>query len=421
MAAGAIASRPRSRFGARAFAAIVALAAAAAAWVLAAAALWRTQVPADLRLPRLDPAHEVGAAALERAQSFATFVRVDWVLAQVALVVVLALYARHGARFARESAAGPVGTGFLLGMLGLGLVWIAQAPFGLAELWWLRRHDLSHQGYVEWVLGNWLGLGGRFAFLCVALAIVMGLARVLRDRWWLVAAPAFVALELLFTFVSPYLISNLHPLHQQALAADARSLARAEGLAPVPVRVEDLHRSTSQPNAEAAGLGPSRRVVLWSTLLDGRFSRAEERTVLAHELGHLSRQHLLKSLGWFALLVIPGSALVAMVTHRRGGLRDPAAVPSALLVVAVLALVATPLRATVSRRYEAEADWIALGTTRDPAAAARVWRTFTRVALSDPDPPGWWSGLVADHPSGLARIEMADAWRRTAGAHLPAR
>ena len=62
-----------------------------------------------------------------------------FLLSQVVLLVTLGLYARYGARFTRESAAGRIGTGMLLGMLGFGFVWLSQLGFGLAELWWQRR------------------------------------------------------------------------------------------------------------------------------------------------------------------------------------------------------------------------------------------------------------------------------------------
>ena len=85
-------------------------------------------------------------------------------------------YARHGARFARESAAGRIGTGMLLGMLGLGLVWLSQVPFRLVEVWWQRRHDQTELGYVESLFDDWLALGAAFLVISLALAIVMALA-----------------------------------------------------------------------------------------------------------------------------------------------------------------------------------------------------------------------------------------------------
>ena len=77
-------------------------------------------------------------------------------------------------------------------MLGFALLWLAELPFDVLGLWWARRHGLTHGGYVTTLLGGWLSLGGQFVFLCVALAIVMGLAAARRRWWWLLAAPVFV-------------------------------------------------------------------------------------------------------------------------------------------------------------------------------------------------------------------------------------
>ena len=128
----------------------------------------------------------------------------------------------------RESAAGRVGTGMLLGMLGFAVVWLAELPFGLAAVWWQRDHGVSHQGYLEWILESFLGLGGTFVFVAAALAIAMGLAGPLRRWWWVAAAPIFVGLALLFTFVSPYLVPDTSPLHEPQLA-EARALERRRG------------------------------------------------------------------------------------------------------------------------------------------------------------------------------------------------
>jgi STE24 endopeptidase len=174
--------------------------------------------------------------------------------------------------------------------------------------------------------------------------------------------------------------------------------------------VQDVSSETSAPNAEAVGLGPSRRVILWNTLLP--FPRDEIRVVLAHEFGHLKRDHLLKALAWYLLLAFPGAYLIALLTRRRGGMRAPEAVPLSLLVVTVLGLFALPVQAAISRHTEAEADWVALNTTHDPNAAERLFSRFTRVALEQPSPPGWWAFLTADHPTVEDRIRMALAWKQ---------
>jgi STE24 endopeptidase len=383
----------------------------AAGWAAAAWYLWRTEVP-SLDLDGLDPARYFGSTQLDETADYETFVRVDYMLADVALVVILALYAWRGARLTRESAAGRIGTGMLLGMLGLAIVWLVQVPFGVAALWWDRRYDVSDQGYVEWLLEDWWLLGSEFLFISLALLIVMGLAGPLGDRWWILGAPAFVGLGLLFAFLFPILASPaLEPLHDPVIAAEARRLAAQQGVSDIEVRVELVSMYTDAPNAYAAGLGPSRKVVLWDTFLDGRFEEDEVAVVLAHEFAHHSRDHIWKWLGWYALFAVPGAFIVARATRRRGGMRAPEAVPLGLLVVVVLQFLGQPLANEFSRRQEAEADWVALEATRDPASARRLFEQFTHLTLQQPNPPTWSYLWVDTHPTVMERIAMAEAWR----------
>jgi STE24 endopeptidase len=380
-------------------------------WYLAAAALWDTQVPDGLRLPDLEPGREFDPDLLAEAESFDRLMRVLFVASQVVLVAVLIAYAKRGARFARESAAGPIGTGFLLGMLGLALVWLAQLPFGLVEIWWARRHDATEVSYFEWIIGEWVTLGADFLFICLGLLVAMGLARRMPRHWWLPAAAAFTALYALFAWTSPYLLVLREP-EGPRLRAEAKRIARDLGEPDVPLRIEEVHEWTEDPNAYAMGLGDTRRVVLWDTIVD--FPRPQVRVVVAHEYAHIARDHIAKGIGWFALFAVPACLLLAVATRRRGGLGEPSAVPVALLVLVVLNIVASPLQAATSRRYEAESDWAALQTTKDPRAMKGLFRRFTREALADPDPPGWFHTLFDSHPSELERLAMAEAYRNRA-------
>jgi STE24 endopeptidase len=176
------------------------------------------------------------------------------------------------------------------------------------------------------------------------------------------------------------------------------------------VVVKDAAERTTRINAEVAGFGPTRRVILWDTLLDGRVPAGEIRVLAAHELAHVVRRHVWKGVAWFALLAVPIVLLVAEVTRRRGGLDEPGAVPLAVLVVVVIQLALLPLANAVSRRYEAEADWVALEATRDPRAAGALFRRFTETNLAEPSPPSWAYVLLSTHPSLAQRIAMAEAW-----------
>lgn len=387
------------------------LAALAAAWSAAAWFLWQSKVPSSLRLPHVDAHAYFTSAQLHAASSFSSVSDLLWALGVLTQVVVLALYAWRGEAFMRESAAGPIGTGMLLGMIGFALVWLAQVPFTVLDLWWQRRHGLTHVGYAASVFGGWLGLAGEFVFLCVALAVVMGFARLVGGWWWAPAAPVFVGLALLFAFISPWLGST-QKLEDPQLRAAATRFEQIEGVPHTPVVIAPVRDVTTVPNAEAEGIGPSRRVVLWDTLVDGRFTERELQVVVAHELGHIARSHIWKDVGWYALFAFPGAWAIALVTRRRGGMAQPAAVPLSLLALAVLGLLATPLQNAVSRHMEAEADWMALRTTRDPAAAVQLFRRFVPTTLDEPSPSTFDYLMLENHPTIVQRIAMAQAWKR---------
>jgi STE24 endopeptidase len=387
------------------------LAALAGAWAAAAFFLWdSSRVPGDLRVSGLHARAFFSASLLRKGEHYERFLRVDSLVATAVTIVVFLLYARFGRRFLRDSAAGPIGTGMLLAMLGFALVWLVGLPFQIAALWWDRRHGVSHVGYPEVIFGGWLGLGAEFVFLSAAVLVVMGLAKLVGRAWWIPGAAFFVGLFALFTFISPYLVGSAHPLRDPALAADFKRLAEKEGVAGIPVRVQDVHGDTSAANAFTVGFGPTRKVFIWDTLLDGRFSDGEVRFVFAHELGHQARKHLIKGIGWYALFAFPGAFLIAWATGRKGGMRRPEAVPLALLVLVLLNTAATPLQAEITRHIEQEADWTALQTTRDPKSGQKLFQDFARTSLSDPNPPTWAYLWFDDHPTLMQRIGMVRAW-----------
>ena len=384
--------------------------AVAAILVVGAVLLFPTAVPGDLRTPAVNVDATFGAQLVSDARRYERFFYLDWFLAQVALVVTLWLYARRGAAFTKESSAGPIGTGMLLGMLGLGIAWLVGMPFRIAAHWWERRNDQSDLGYLDWIVGDWALLAAEFLSICLALVIVMGLARWLGERWWLPGAAVFVAIAGLFNFVAPYLDYTTDPLRDKALLADARDYERELGLSTIPIRVEVVSRDTDQANAYAYGLGPSRRVVLWDTILAEPFTPGEQRVVLAHELAHHSQTHLLEGIGWFALFAVPGAWILMRTTRRRGGMGVPEAIPLALLVVVVFQLATTPLANAISRRMEAEADWKALQVTKDPPSLEGLMIEFSKTSLGDPDPPRWAQLMLGTYPSLADRIAMAREW-----------
>jgi STE24 endopeptidase len=390
---------------------VATLAVAAALWGVAATALWSTEVPPDLHLPSLDPGAVFGAHATRAGLRFERFFDYAWLLGTLAEVATLVVLVRHGPRLARSLGLRPVNAGIITGVVASTVVWSVSLPFDIAAAWWSRRHGISKDSWGAIVFSPWQGLLARTVGLVIVLALLLLLARRFAQSWWIPAAAIVFALGVLIQFLLPYANRiGTHPVRSPSLRAAIDRLEVREHAGNPIVRVEPVHDTTTAANAYAVGLGPSSSVFLWDTLLDGRFTRREVQFVTGHELAHLARRHIWKGLAWGVLFGVPILAAVAFATGRRGGLRNPGTVPLALLTLVLLQLALTPLENVISRRYEAEADWIGLQGTRDPAAARGLFKGFVTTDLQDPDPPGWVHVFLDNHPTPLHRVEQADAW-----------
>ncbi len=361
------------------------------------------------------------SAHLRETREYARVLRGLFVAGALAQVTALVLLVRAAPRLEARARGGGVLRALQLLLVALALAWLVRLPFAAAAHAWRRRHGLSRQGYADWILTPWLELLAAVGVACVALAAAILLARRLGRRWWLAGGALLAVIGSGVILLQPLVLApRLDPLEDRRLAREIGALARELGLEEPRVQVERASERTTTANAAVAGLGPTRRVILWDTLLDGRFSRGEIRFVAAHELAHVARRHLWKGLAWVALLALPGVFVLAEVTRRRGGIAEPAAAPLAVLTVVALQLALLPLSNVLSRRYEAEADWVALEATRDPVAAETLLRRFSETSLVQPAPPQWAYALLATHPSLVERTELARAWATRRAAEPPA-
>jgi STE24 endopeptidase len=390
------------------------LAVAAVAWCVVAWLLARTSVP-SLHLAGLDERRYFSAHAIGEARRYSHGEEVLWVLGTISSLAALVVLARRLPPTVREMGLGRIGSAVVAGMVLLVTLWFASLPFSFADLWWQHHWGLGPFDVLAWLGAQWSTLAPEVVSVMAGIVLLVGLGSRFR-RWWLIAAPVIVVIAALFAFVSGWLAAaSSHPLRNSTLAADAVRLADVEHVDGTPVRVQDVSSWTKQANAYTVGFGPSTHVVLWNTLLDGRFSRGQENVVIAHELGHVRSRHIIKALGWSALIVLPTLWLLALLTRRRGGVGDPANLPFAILILAVLAVLTSPIQNAVTRRYESEADWRALNATRDPASARALFESFERTSLEEPNPPAWDYVLLENHPTLMQRIAMAEAWRAREG------
>jgi STE24 endopeptidase len=378
-----------------------------AVWVVAALLLWQTEVPGGLDVePTFAPFAALDLARAERHDSVLRLLALGALAAELVALVALSRVRLplRGPALLRAAEVGVFAAAALL---------VARLPFGLAALWWQRRYGIAELGYGTWLFDLLGPLVVRAALLGFACAACLWLARRFGRRWWVAAAPVFVVVGVAVIVVQPLLSPRLEPVRRPAVVRQVEELAAREGLPRPDVELRRTSGRTRLLNAEALGIGPTTRVILWESTL--ALPAAERAFLVAHELAHVKRAHLWKGLAWFVLLLVPGLALLA----RLAPLRAPEDLPRALLVAFVLLLAATPIVNAISRRYEAEADWIALETTRDPGAAKSFFADLAEAGVRDPSPPRWWTLPFGTHPTLAERAGMADASGRTRSREGP--
>ena len=372
--------------------------------------LWRTSVP-SLDLGGFDPHRYFTAREISRASSYSEGELVLWLAHTAATLSALIFLIRRVPGWAAGIGLKRIGRAIIVGMVMLVALWAVSLPFSFAGLWWQHHWGLGPFDVAAWLLSQRYGLIANVGFSMLTIVIVVGLGARFQRYWWILGAPIFIAIAALAFFTSGWLgaLGN-HPIRRPALRAQIARIEQAEHV-KAPVSVDSVHDFTTQVNAFSAGFGPGTRVVIWDTLLDGRFSDREVDVVVAHEFGHVASRHMLKELAWFALFAFPLAFFVAEATRRRGGIQDPANLPVALLAFTVASLAIAPAQNLISRRYEAEADWRALQATHDPVSARKLFQQFARTSLEEPNPGVVDYLWLENHPTLMQRIAMVERYK----------
>jgi STE24 endopeptidase len=299
---------------------------------------------------------------------------------------------------------------------------LARLPLSV----WRFRHERSW-GFSTQSVSGWLGdkaKGTGIGILLTSGAMLglVSLARAYPDWWPVLAGLGAAGLVALLTFVAPIVLepifNRFRPLEDEELADELRRLSVRAGVPVRDVLVADASRRTRKHNAYVSGLGRTRRVVLWDTLLE-RGRRAELGLVVAHELGHRRLRHV----AWGTLVAMAGAAasvLALWLVLRWDGLHealgvsgagDPEIVPFAIAFVTTLDLAGVPFWTAMSRRFERSADRFSLELTRDPAAYEAVHHGLAIANLGDLDPPRLYYLALHGHPTAPERIAAGRAWK----------
>ena len=293
---------------------------------------------------------------------------------------------------------------------------LVRTPLACWRGWWReRKWGFSTQGAGGWLADRAKGLAVSVVLGAGAWAAAVALARALPGWWALPAGAALALAVLLLSFVAPVVLEPLfnrfRPLDDETLAASLRRLSERAGVPVREVLVADASRRTTKVNAYVSGIGRTRRVVVFDTLLAMAGSAddpAAVEVVVAHELGHRRDGHVAK----LTLLAMAGAAAAVLVLWAVLGTRvaDPRTLPEALLLLLALELAALAPGAWLSRRFERAADRCSLELTGQPAAFARAHLELARRNLSDLEPPRPVYLLLFSHPTPPERLALGRAW-----------
>jgi STE24 endopeptidase len=302
----------------------------------------------------------------------------------------------------------------------------ATLPVGAVMRERSRDVGLSTQSW-----GGWAGDVGKSAGISAVLAGLgaggfLLLQRRFPRHWWAPGSVAVVALGAAFAYAGPVVLdpvfNRFEPLPEGRTRSDVLELARRAGVKVGQVYEVDASRRTTAANAYVTGLGSTKRVVLYDTLLEN-FTRDEIRLVVAHELSHVHHRDVPNGILYLALVAPLGVLAVQRLGERfaPGRAGTPGALPATALSLALVAGAIGVVSNQLSRRIEARADSYALQLTREPEPFIGFERRIAVRNLSDPDPPRWQVALLSTHPPIVERIGTGVAFSQRALRPVPRR
>ncbi len=278
-------------------------------------------------------------------------------------------------------------------------------------------------------LSKWIGDQVKGALVGLVIgALILWLPYLLLARspshWWLWTGVLSLPLIVIMFLVTPIWIAPLFnkfgPMQDKALEADVLATASRSGVEGARVFQVDKSVDTEKVNAYVTGVGNTKRIVLWDTLLK-RLSPRQIRFVVGHELGHYVLGHVVVSIfvSWGLLLLgLYGAHRTAdLLLSRFGGrfgfsqLSDVASLPLLMVLLSVFSLLIGPATLALSRYHEHEADRFALELTHDNHGGASAFVTLQRQNLAVPR-PGWLFKLFrASHPPIGERVDFMNDYR----------
>jgi len=313
-----------------------------------------------------------------------------------------------------------------IGMIVEGLIFFAilsilanfsRIPFGLYDTFVIEeRYGFNRMTLRMWILDFLKSmailffLGGLLLWLLLTLVIHGGKA------WWVWAWMLVGGFELMMLWLYPVVIAPLfnkfEPIQNLGLVERIRNLMGKVGLRVKAVLKMDAGKRSKHTNAYFTGFGKTKRIVLFDTLLE---SHPEEEiiSVLAHEVGHWKKRHVLKQIIFLEVLSLAVFYVVSkllrwQLLYQTFGFEEPTVYVGIFLIGALLSPVgyfAQPLESAISRRFEREADDFVLELTKTGEPMQNALKRLASDNLANLIPHPLYAWFYYSHPPLVERIE----------------
>jgi STE24 endopeptidase len=388
-------------------------------------ALHRDQVPAAFRSVISLSAHQLAADYTIAKLRFGLITLAVELAVLIAWTLLGGLNAlNHGVQSLLPAATGPIAYGLALFAAFAVVSGVLDLPFAAWNTFRIeQRFGFNKMSWRLWLQDLLKGAAvGAVLGLPIA-ALVLWLMGRAGAWWWLWAWGVWMGFNLLMLVVYPTLIAPLfnkfQPLADEALGQRVRALMQRCGFSAKGFFVMDGSRRSAHANAYFTGLGASKRVVFFDTLL-AKLSNPEVEAVLAHELGHFKRRHVVKRMAAIFAISLLGFALLGWLMQQvwfyQGlGVQPNLDRPNHALAILLLGLSApaflffvSPVFAAVSRRHEFEADAYACAHSSGRDLAAALLKLYEDNASTlTPDP--LYARFYYSHPPASERLAAMGA------------
>ena len=290
-----------------------------------------------------------------------------------------------------------------------------------------HKYNLSNQTFLKWI---WEGLKGLLVSLVIGIPILLIFYFSLNyfgDIWWLPFAIIMFFISVVLSQIFPILIFpifyKITPIEDESLKEKITKLASDANLKVENVYKFNMSKNTKKANAAFTGLGKTKRIILGDTLLES-YNTEEIETVIAHELGHYKKKHILKNIligtlsSFLTLFLIAFLYKNSLSWFDFSNITQVAAIPLLALWSMLIGIIQTPLGNILSRKFEYEADEYAVSETKNPIAFKNTLKKLTEQNLGDKEPHPFVEWFFYSHPSIKNRINAIDKYAKEHNLNL---